>query len=448
MTSAATQIISPTIVSPTWIAPVIPAGALLLDHSLVIEGDRIKALLPHTDAVARFPNAPDLKLEGHLVTPGFVNAHGHAAMTLLRGIADDREMMDWLTNWIWPIEGELVSEQFVYDGTRLAALEMIMGGTTCAADTYFFPEAAGRALTQMHFRAQVGMPVLQFANAWARNEEEHIHKGLAFRDGIKNSSLVTTAFAPHSPYSVTDDGFNKVQLYSEQLDLPVHLHLHETATEVTDSLRDHGARPIERMNKLGILSPSLQAIHMTQLRDDEIELLAINGVQVAHCPESNMKLASGFCPVEKLRASKINVAIGTDGAASNNDLDMIQEGRSASLLSKAITGDATSLDAQTCLEMMTINGARFLGLEDEIGSLEPGKLADITAIDLSHPSFQPIYNPISQLIYTASARDVSNVWIGGKRVMDNRQLPETDIESILAATRQWQEKIKAVSKQP
>jgi 5-methylthioadenosine/S-adenosylhomocysteine deaminase len=444
MTSAATQIIS-----PTWIAPVIPTGALLLDHSLVIEGDRITALLPHADAVTRFPNAPDQKLEGHLLTPGFVNAHGHAAMTLLRGIADDREMMDWLTNWIWPIEGELVSEQFVYDGTRLAALEMIMGGTTCAADTYFFPEAASRAVTQMHFRAQVGMPVLQFANAWARNEEDHIHKGLAFRDSIKNSSLVTTAFAPHSPYSVTDNGFNRIHLYSEQLDLPIHLHLHETATEVTDSLRDHGVRPIERMNKLGILSPSLQSVHMTQLRDDEIELLAINGVQVAHCPESNMKLASGFCPVEKLRARNINVAIGTDGAASNNDLDMIQEGRSASLLSKATTGDATSLDAQTCLEMMTINGARFLGLEDEIGSLEPGKLADITAIDLSHPTFQPIYNPISQLIYTASARDVSDVWIGGKRVMDNRQLPETDTESILAASRQWQEKITAVStKQP
>lgn len=444
MTIAAIQIIS-----PTWIAPVIPTGALLLDHSLVIEGDRISALLPHADAVARFPDAPDLELKGHLVTPGFVNAHGHAAMTLLRGIADDREMMDWLTNWIWPIEGELVSEQFVYDGTRLAVMEMMMGGTTCAADTYFFPEAASRAVTQMHFRAQIGMPVLQFANAWARNEEDHIHKGLAFRDSIKNSSLVTTAFAPHSPYSVTDNGFNKVQLYSEQLDLPVHLHLHETATEVTDSLRDNGVRPIERMNKLGILSPSLQAVHMTQLGDDEIELLAINGVQVAHCPESNMKLASGFCPVEKLKTGNINVAIGTDGAASNNDLDMIQEARSASLLSKAITGDATSLDAQTCLEMMTINGARFLGLEDEIGSLEPGKLADITAIDLSHPAFQPIYNPISQLIYTASARDVSNVWIGGKRVMDNRQLPETDTASILAATRQWQEKITAISnKQP
>ena len=444
MTSTTTQIIS-----PTWIAPVIPDGALLLDHSLVIEGSRITALLPQTEALARFPDAPNLKLEGHLVTPGFVNVHGHAAMTLLRGIADDREMMDWLTNWIWPIEGELVSEQFVYDGTRLAAMEMIMGGTTCAADTYFFPEAASRALTQMNFRAQVGMPVIQFANAWARNEEDHIHKGLAFRDSIKNSSLLTTAFSPHSPYSVSDSGFNKIQLYSEQLDLAVHLHLHETATEVTDSLRDIGVRPIERMNKLGILSPSLQAVHMTQLRDDEIELLAVNGVQVAHCPESNMKLASGFCPVEKLRAKNINVAIGTDGAASNNDLDMIQEVRSASLLSKATIGDATSLSAQTCLAMITINGARFLGLEDQIGSLEPGKLADITAIDLSHPSFQPIYNPISQLVYTASARDVSHVWIGGKRVMDNRQLPEADTESILAATRQWQKKISAVSnKQP
>ena len=258
------------------------------------------------------------------------------------------------------------------------------------------------------------------------------------------TALITTAFAPHEPYTVTDDGFRRVKLYAEQLDLPIHLHLHETATEVSDAVNDTGVRPITRLAELDILSPALQAVHMTQLRDDEIELLARHGVQVAHCPESNMKLASGVCRVHDLRAAGINVALGTDGAASNNDLDMLQEVRSATLLSKAHTGDATSLTAQECLEMMTLSGARFFGLEEEIGSLEPGKLADITAIDLSGPTFQPLYDPVSQLIYTATGRDVTHVWINGRQVLKARELQPRDTGSILASTRAWQEKISTM----
>ncbi len=432
------------IISPAWIAPVMPQGTLLTNHSLVVQNDRIEALLPRDKAVSEFPDAEEIRLDQHLLTPGFVNCHGHAAMTLLRGVADDREMMDWLTNWIWPIEGQLVDEQFVYDGTRLAALEMIMGGTTCAADTYFFPEAAARAFTDMHFRAQVGMPVLQFDNAWAKGEEDHIHKGLAFRDSVRNQPLLTTAFAPHAPYSVTDEGFEKVRLYSEQLDTPVHLHLHETAQEVSDAINESGLRPVARMQKLGLLSASLQAVHMTQLREDEIEQLAANGVQVVHCPESNMKLASGTCPVAQLVEAGVNVAIGTDGAASNNDLDMIQETRSASMLSKLASGDATSLSADQCLEMMTLGGARFLGLADDIGSLEPGKQADLCAIDLSDATFQPVFNPISQLIYTATARDVSAVWIAGRQLLSNGELVESDAQGIVKAADGWKAKIEGI----
>lgn len=434
-----------TLISPTWIAPVEPVDTLLTNHSLVLEGQSIKALLPTDDARATYPDTKEVELPKHLVTPGFVNCHGHAAMALLRGVADDLEMMDWLTNWIWPIEGKLVDENFVYDGTRLAAMEMLLTGTTCTADTYFFPEAAGRAFTDMKIRAQVALPVLQFPNAWARSEEDHIHKGLAFRDSVKNSELITTAFAPHSPYSVTDDGFERVRLYSEQLDLPVHLHLHETATEVSDAVRDTGMRPIERLNKLGIVNSSLQAVHMTQLREDEIELLARYGVQVVHCPESNMKLASGVCPVQSLTDRDINVALGTDGAASNNDLDMLQEARSASLLSKVITGSATSLNAARCLEMMTLQGARFLGLDDVIGSLVPGKKADIVAINMSQPEFQPIYNPVSQLIYTATGRDISHVWVNGEHLVSDHRINSADAQGILSATESWREKIQALT---
>jgi len=430
------------ILSPAWLVPVIPKGVVLQDHSLVIEGDRISAVLPRDVARSTCPDTPELLLDSHILSPGFVNAHGHAAMTLLRGIADDREMMDWLTRWIWPIEGQLVDERFVFDGTRLATLEMILSGTTCAAELYFFPDQAARAFSEMHFRAQVGMPVLQFANAWARDEDDHIHKGLAFRDSIKNNPLITTAFAPHAPYTVSDAGFEKVKLYSEQLDLPVHLHLHETLTEVEDAFRDTGMRPIAGLEKLGLLTPALQSVHMTQLRDDEIDLLARHGVQVAHCPESNMKLASGLCRVHDLLARGINVAIGTDGAASNNDLDMIQETRSAAMLSKVTSGDATSLSAFECLEMMTLKGARFLGLDDELGSLEPGKLADITAVDLGAPSFQPVYNPVSQLIYTATGRDVTDVWIGGRQVLSNRQPQMIDVAGIESATAEWKQRIE------
>lgn len=421
----------------------IPHGTLHKDYSVVIQANLILAVMPRQQALVEYPSAHETQLTGHLLTPGFVNAHGHAAMTLLRGVADDREMMDWLTNWIWPIEGQLVNAKFVYDGSRLAALEMMMSGTTCAAETYFFPESAAAAFSDMRMRAQVGMPVLQFGNAWAKNEEEHIHLGLAFRDSIKNSELLTPAFAPHSPYSVSDEGFEKVRLYSEQLDLPVHLHLHETATEISDAVAQSGARPIERMQRLGLITPALQAVHMTQLRDDEIALMADNGVQIAHCPESNMKLASGICRVAQLQRAGVNVAVGTDGAASNNDLDLLQEARSAALLSKIETLDATSLSAHDTLAMLTINGAKFLGLEDRIGSLEPGKAADMTATDLRHPAFQPIHNPISQLIYTASGRDVSHVWINGALVVENRQ-PQGDVEGIVSAANAWQSKIAAI----
>lgn len=435
------------IISPRWIAPVAPVNSIIEEHSLIITGQKIVDLKPNAEALATHPDADVVVLSDHLLMPGLVNVHGHAAMTLLRGYADDLEMMDWLNNCIWPIESQLVDEQFVYDGTRLAAAEMISSGTTCAADTYFFPEAAARAFTDMNFRAQVAMPVLQYANAWARDEEDHIRKGLAFRDSVKNNELISTAFAPHSPYTVSDAGFEKIRLYAEQLDLPIHLHLHETAREVSDAIAERGIRPIARMQQLGIISASLQAVHMTQLRQDEIELLATNGVQVAHCPESNLKLASGLCPVQQLIDHGINVAIGTDGAASNNDLDMLQEARTASMLSKIVTTDATSLSANQALHMMTLGGARFLGLDDKVGSLEAGKLADVIAVDMSDLSFQPVFNPVSQLVYTATGQHVSHVWINGELLLDNKVLTQANTTEIRATTASWQSKISDIKNQ-
>ena len=433
------------LISSCWIVPVIPAKTVFENHALVIDGNVIKDLLPAGKAREKYPKARQIELPNHLLTAGFINTHGHAAMTLLRGYADDCELVDWLNNHIWPIEAKLVNHDFVRDGSTLAIAEMISTGTTCAADTYFFPEAVASAFAENSFRGQVGMPVVNFANAWAGSEELHIQKGLAFRDSVKDNEMITTAFAPHSPYTVTDKGFEQIRSHAETLGLPVHLHLHEAASEIEDAVAESGKRPIQRMYELGLLSPRLQTIHMTQLLDSEFELLANNRVQVAHCPESNMKLASGICPIDKLIKNGINVSIGTDGAASNNNLDMLEETRSAALMSKVFTRDVTSIDAFQALTMATINGARFLGLDEKIGSLEAGKLADIIAVDLSDINSQPIYNPVSQLVYTATGHQVSHTWVNGKLLYDNYQFTQLDEPRLKCIVREWQRKIESIS---
>ncbi|MCB1693222.1 MAG: TRZ/ATZ family hydrolase [Pseudomonadales bacterium] len=424
-----------------WIIPVVPSGQVLTGHALVVANGEIVDLLPADTARQRYGRFRVIDLPDHIVTPGFVNAHGHAAMTLLRGYSDDRELMDWLNNHIWPVEGRYVDYDFAYDGTALAIAEMIRTGTTCAADTYFFPEAMSGAYRDNHFRAQVCLPVIQFPNAWAQTEQEHIAKGLALHEVLKNEPLITTAFAPHAPYTVTDDGFRAIRKHAERLDVPIHLHLHETATEVMDAVSSGGMRPFARMESLGLMNERLQTIHMTQLDDREIETLARVGAHVAHCPESNMKLASGFCRVGDLIAAGVNVAIGTDGAASNNNLDMIEEMRSASLLAKAVASDATAVGATKALEMATLGGARMLGLGDKIGSLEAGKRADFIAVDVSALNFQPMHHPVSQLVYTTSGFQVSDVWIDGTRLLERFAYTRLDADGLRARVADWNRKI-------
>ena len=431
------------IVAARWIVPVIPAGVCLNHHAVVVTRDRIVDLMPAADAARKYPQFDLVELDHHIVIPGLINAHGHAAMSLLRGYSDDRDLMDWLENHIWPVEAKFVNYEFTYDGTALAVAEMIRTGTTCAADTYFFPDASARAYTDHHFRAQVCLPIVKFSNAWARDEENHIHKALMVHDDLKSNELVSTAFAPHAPYTVTDDGFRTIKMYAEELDLPIHLHLHETATEVDSAVAESGTRPFKRMSDLGLLAPNLQTIHMTQLLDGEIEQLALHGVHVVHCPESNLKLASGFCRVKDLISAGVNVCIGTDGAASNNNLDMLEEIRSAALLAKGVSLDATAVSAHQALAMATINAARMMALDDKIGSLQVGKIADITAIDVSALNFQPMHHPVSQLVYTATGHQVSDVWINGKQLLAGGEFTELDEAGLRDRVRGWQERIQA-----
>ena len=432
-----------TLVHARWVIPVEPDHRVLEYHSLAIDDGRISAILPSAEARQSFQAQTSVNLASHAVIPGLVNAHTHAAMTLLRGIADDLHLMDWLQKHIWPAEQKWVSEQFIHDGTQLAIAEMLRSGSTCFNDMYFFPEVTARVAAGSSIRACVGLIMLDFPTAYADNPDQYFAKGLALHDEYRHHPLVRNAFAPHAPYTVSDAPLKKVQVLADELDIPVHIHLHETASEVEESRARTGRRPLERLETLGLLSPALSAVHMTQLQDDEIARLAAAGATVVHCPESNLKLASGFCPVQKLLDAGVNVALGTDGAASNNDLDMLGEMRTAALLAKAVYNDAAALPAHAVLRMATLNGARALGISEETGSLAVGKWADIAAVDLGTLETQPLYDPVSQLVYAATRSQVTDVWVAGQQLLKNRALTQLETQELIQRAHSWQARIAA-----
>lgn len=426
-----------------WVIPVEPDLTCLEHTSLALRDGRILDILPTATARARYTANKNVELPNHALIPGLVNAHTHAAMSLFRGLSDDLPLMDWLTKHIWPAEAKWISPEFVRDGVRLAAAEMLKSGTTCLNDMYFFPEDAATALREAGMRACLGLILIDFPTAYAQTPDDYFEKGLKLHDSLRHDLLLSTAFAPHAPYSVSDGPLARIRTVNNELNLPVHMHLHETAYEVSEAIAKTGMRPLARLDTLDLLGPTLMAVHMTQLNPEEIARLAEVGASVVHCPESNLKLASGFCPVHTLLTAGVNVALGTDGAASNNDLDMLSELRTAALLAKAVSGDATAVPAHTALRMATLNGAKALGLDTEIGSLRPGKAADITAIDLAALHSQPVYDPVSQIVYTAGREQVTDVWVAGRRLLANRTLTTLDENAILSRARSWRDKIQA-----
>jgi 5-methylthioadenosine/S-adenosylhomocysteine deaminase len=432
-----------TLLNARWIVPVEPEGRVLEHHALAIHQGRILAILPQDQAAACFSAEVALNLDRHVLMPGLINAHTHASMTLLRGFADDLPLMNWLQGHIWPAETRWVDPDFVHDGTRLAIAEMLRGGVTCFNDMYFFPEVTAAVARDCGMRACVGLIALDFPTAYARSLDEYLDKGLALHAALQTEPLLHTAFAPHAPYTVSGAALERIGRLAAERMIPIHIHVHETAAEVAQFQAEHGCRPLERLEQLGLLSPRLLAVHMTQLETAEIERLAQAGAHVVHCPESNLKLASGFCPTARLDAAGVNVAIGTDGAASNNDLDLFGELRTAALLGKGVAGDASVLPAARVLRMATLNGARALGLGDETGSLEPGKAADLIAVDLGQPETEPVYHPISHLVYAAGRHQVTDVWVAGQRVLAGRRLTTLDLDETVERTRDWREKIHA-----
>ncbi len=424
-----------------WVIPVEPERQVLPHHAVAVRDGRIAAVLPSDQARREISAGEVVELPGHALIPGLVNAHTHAAMNLFRGLADDLPLMIWLQNHIWPAEQRWVGPAFVAAGTRLALAEMIRSGTTCFNDMYFHPDVTAEAALAAGMRAVVGMILIDFPSSWAGDAGEYLDRGLALHDRYRHEPLVKMIFAPHAPYTVSDAPLQKVRTLAEELALPIHMHVHETAAEVAEFEQHRGERPLAHLDALGLLGPNLVAVHMTQLDDAEIERLAATGVKVVHCPQSNLKLASGFCPVARLLAAGMTVALGTDGAASNNDLDMLDEMRTAALLAKGVAGDAAAVPAHQALAMATLHGARALGLEEEIGSLVPGKWADLAAVNLETVETTPLYDPVSHLVYAAGRDQVTHLWVAGKALMTERRLLTLDETAIRNEACKWADRV-------
>ncbi|WP_201189618.1 TRZ/ATZ family hydrolase [Pseudomonas fluorescens] len=425
---------------PTWLVPVEPAGVVLKEHGLGIRDGRIVFIGPRAAAL-KLAAKEVRELPDMLLSPGLINAHGHAAMTLFRGLADDLPLMTWLENHIWPAEAKWVDEAFVRDGTDLAIAEQIKGGITCFSDMYFFPKVASERVHNSGIRAQIAIPILDFPIPGASNADEAIRQGVELFNDLKHHERIKVTFGPHAPYTVGDENLEKIRVIAEELDASIHMHVHETAFEVQQALEQRGERPLARLARLGLLGPRFQAVHMTQISDEDLAMLVESNTSVIHCPESNLKLASGFCPVERLWQAGVNVAVGTDGAASNNDLDLLGETRTAALLAKAVAGSATALDAHRALRMATLNGARALGIEADVGSLEIGKVADMVAFDLSGLAQQPVYDPVSQLIYATGRDCVKHLWVAGRQLLEDRRLTRLDEEQLSATAKAWGQRI-------
>lgn len=430
------------LITPRWCIPIEPAGAVLEDHAVAVADGRVAAVLPLTEARAAFQPSVSIDRPGHVLIPGLVNTHCHAAMTLLRGLADDLPLEAWLREGIWPVERRFVSAEFVRDGTELALAEMLRAGVTCFSDQYFFPEIVAETAVDLHLRAVVGTPVVDLPTAWASDLADYLNKGTDLvHDRYADHPLISTCFAPHTTRALSDAAFTELRVLADQLDVPVQIHLHESAAEVAQSVAATGKRPLERLDDLGLLNASLLAVHAVHVTPDEIRRLAAAGASVAHCPASNLKLACGLAPAAALLDAGVAVGIGTDGAASNNLLDVLAEMRLAALLAKVSAGDGAAIPAHQALRMATLDAARALRRDHEIGSIEAGKWADLACIDMQRFNTQPLYDPVSQLVYATRADQVSDVWVAGRHLLDRGELTTIDSDSIFRRSNEWRRRI-------
>ena len=430
------------LIAARWCVPVEPAGQVLENHAVAVVDGRIAAILPVAEARKAFQPSVSIERPGHVLIPGLVNAHCHAAMTLFRGLADDLPLESWLREGIWPIERRFTSAELVRDGTELAIAEMLAAGITCFSDQYFFPEIVAETAVDLHMRAVIGTPVVDIPTAWAEDAADYLSKGSDLvHDRYADHPMISTCFAPHTTRALSDASFTELRVLADQLDVPVHIHLHESQMEVAQSIEATGRRPLERLDDLGLLNASLLAVHAVHVTPGEIERLAAAGAGIAHCPTSNLKLACGIAPAKAFMDAGVAVGLGTDGAASNNLLDMLAETRMAALLARVSADGGVPIGAEEALRMATLDAARVLRRDHEIGSIEAGKWADLACIDLLRCNSQPVYDPVSQLVYATRADQVSDVWVGGRHLLDQGELTTINRESIFRRSREWQQRI-------
>ena len=430
------------LLEPRWLLPIEP-WSVVEDGAVALEDRRIIALGNRRELREKYPDAHRTVLPDHVLLPGLVNAHTHAAMTLLRGFADDVPLMTWLRQRIWPVEGRWVDPDFVTDGTRLAAAEMLRGGVTCFVDMYFFPAQAIEACLRSGMRILSGQVVVDATTAYANGSADHLQKAARVIEQYRDAPGVHFSLAPHAPYTVSDEVFVSLKVLSEELGIPLHTHLHETVDEVEESITQYGVRPLERLDRLGVVDPHFMAVHAVHLTDDEISLLADRGASAVHCPTSNLKLASGVARFADWLAAGMRVGLGTDGVASNNRLDLLSDMRLASLLAKGSTGDASVVPAQQALWAATLGGANALGLGHLIGSIGVDKSADLIAVDLSDQDLSPMYDVASHLVNCVDRHHVSDVWVAGRQVVRHSELVDEDPAQLRALATTWQERIRS-----
>lgn len=427
------------LIQARWIVTMEDEQPVLENHGILIENNLIKAILNPVELSKQ--NIPILKLDNHILLPGLINLHGHSAMNLFRGYADDLALMDWLNNHIWPLEKRFVNEEFVYDGSLLAMAEMILSGTTTINDMYFYHSSMAKAGLKAGLRTFVGCSILEFPTNYGENANDYIDKALAEKAQFSGEELITFTLAPHAPYTVADETFKRIVSIAEKENMLIHCHIHETEDEINESLKQYQQRPFQRLKELGVLQQRLIAAHMVHLNEDEITESRALGLSIAHNPSSNMKLASGFAPIQQLLEAGVNVGLGTDGAASNNSLNMLGEMHLAALIAKGITQNPVALKAYEVLKMATINGAKALHLEDKIGSIKVGKSADIIAVEVDSIENQPIYDPISHLVYSLDRENISDVWVNGRQLLKNHLFTRLPIQEIKEKALYWTSKI-------
>lgn len=426
-----------TLITARWVIPIEPANVVIEHGAVAVHQGRIVAVSPAPEARKRFSATETLDRPTHALMPGLVNAHTHAAMALLRGAAEGASLDEWLRRQIWPIERRWIDADYVRDGTQLAIADMLTSGTTCFADMHLFPEIIAQTASEAHMRACVGLPVADAPTVWAGSADEYLRKGLELHDVYRDDPLISTALAPYAPWGLSDESLARVRRNADELEAPMLMHVNETLAETEVA----GERTIARLERLGMLSPLLAAVHMTHLNDADMDRVARAGASAVHCPQSNLKLGVGVCRVGALSARGVNVALGTDGAASNNDLDLLDEMRTAALLARGVHADAPPLDAHAWLRAATLNGARALGLSEVIGSLTTGKWADLCCIDLHRAHTRPIYDVAAQIVFSASREQVSDVWVAGRALLNNRDLTCLDLDDVLRRAESWRDRI-------